>query len=146
MMCCSHSISRLPLALLLLAFTPATKAFAQASTPLATTYHAAADKLIAASLADREGYANLTYLCDHIGKRISGSESLDRAIAWSTELMRKEGLANVHTQAATVPHWVRGEESGEILAPVKKPLHLLGLGMSVQTPPEGLYRRGCGRA
>ena len=109
-----------------------------ASAPLAASYQAAADKLISASLADQEGYANLTYLCDHIGKRISGSEPLMRAIAWSADLMKLEGLANVHTQPATVPHWVRGRESGEILAPVAKPLHLLGLGMSVATPPAGL--------
>ena len=101
-------------------------------------YQATADKLIAASLADPEGYANLQYLCDHIGKRVSGSESLLTAIAWATGLMKQEGFANVHTQAATVPHWVRGEESGEIVAPVAKKLHLLGLGMSVATPPDGL--------
>jgi hypothetical protein len=106
--------------------------------PLAAQYKAAADRLIAASLADDEGYKNLTYLCDRIGKRISGSEPLNRAIAWAQDVMKQEGLANVHTQAATVPHWVRGEESGEIVAPVSKKLHLLGLGMSVATPPEGI--------
>ncbi len=121
------------------AFLLAAPAFSQATPgPLATQYKPAADKLIAASLADQEGYANLAYLCDHIGKRISGSEPLFRAIAWSESLMKKEGLANVHTQPATVPHWIRGQESGEIIAPVTKPLHLLGLGMSVATPPEGI--------
>ena len=113
-------------------------AHAQAPGPLAIQYKPAADQLIAASLADQQGYANLTYLCDHIGKRISGSEPLASAIAWSEDLMRKEGLVNVHTQPATVPHWIRGQESGEIIAPVHKTLHLLGLGMSVATPPEGL--------
>jgi len=113
-------------------------AMAQTAGPLATQYKPVADKLIAASLADPEGYANLQYLCDHIGKRVSGSDSLLKAIAWATELMKKDGLANVHTQAATVPHWVRGEESGEIIAPVTKKLHLLGLGMSVATPPAGI--------
>jgi hypothetical protein len=105
---------------------------------LAIQYRAVAGKLIAASLADPEGYANLQYLCDHIGKRVSGSDSLLKAISWSEALMKKEGFANVHTQAATVPHWVRGEESGEIVAPVAKKLHMLGLGMSVATPPEGM--------
>lgn len=105
---------------------------------LATTYKPAADRLIAASLTDGVGYANLTYLCDHIGKRISGSEPLARAITWSSDLMKQEGLANVHTVAATVPHWVRGEESGELIAPVAKKLHMLGLGMSISTPPEGI--------
>ena len=110
----------------------------QTAVPLSKTYKPVADQLIAASLADYEGYANLAYLCDHIGKRISGSESLNQAIAWAAELMRKQGLANVHTQAATVPHWVRGEESGEIVSPVSKKLHMLGLGMSVATPSAGL--------
>ena len=105
---------------------------------LAETYKPQADKLIAASLADTDGYANLTYLCDHIGKRISGSEPLDRAVAWSADLMRREGLANVTTQKVMVPHWVRGKESGSIVAPVTKPLHMLGLGMSVATPTGGL--------
>lgn len=117
----------------------ACSAFAQSGpSSLADKYQPAADKLITASLADETGYANLTYLCDHIGKRISGSEPLLRAIAWAADVMKQEGLANVHTQAATVPHWVRGEESGEIVTPVTKKLHLLGLGMSVGTPPEGI--------
>ena len=47
---------------------------ADAQRSLAETYKPQAEKLIAAGLADTEGYANLTYLCDHIGKRISGSE------------------------------------------------------------------------
>ena len=105
---------------------------------LTVTYKPVADQLISASLSDGEGYANLAYLCDHIGKRISGSEPLARAIVWATELMQKDGLSHVHTQAATVPHWVRGRESGWIVAPVTKPLHMLGLGMSVATPPGGI--------
>ncbi len=109
-----------------------------AAGPLAAQYKPAADRLIADSLADDDGYKNLTYLCDHIGKRISGSEPLNRAIAWAVDAMKQEGLANVHTQAATVPHWVRGEESGEIVSPVTKKLDLLGLGMSVSTPPGGI--------
>ncbi len=122
----------------LVLLVPTSRMTSQTTPSLATTYQPIADKLLAASLTDNEGYANLTYLCDHIGKRISGSDSLARAIVWATDLMRKEGLANVHTQAATVPHWVRGEESGEIIAPVGKKLHLLGLGMSVATPPGGI--------
>ncbi|HWH82320.1 MAG TPA: M20/M25/M40 family metallo-hydrolase [Burkholderiaceae bacterium] len=105
---------------------------------LAATYKARADQLIGAALVDDEGYAHLAYLCDHIGKRLSGSEPLERAIAWAEALMRNEGLANVTLQPVTVPKWVRGAESGAIVAPVAKPLHLLGLGMSVGTPPGGI--------
>ncbi len=111
---------------------------AQGAASLATQYKPAADTLIKASLADGEGYANLAYLCDHIGKRISGSEPLDRAIAWSAELMKREGLTNVTIQPVMVPKWVRGKESGAIIAPVEKQLHMLGLGMSVGTAQGGL--------
>ncbi len=126
--------TRLALALLLLA--PAATLSAQTS--LSITYKPAADKLIAASLADQEGYADLTFLCDHIGKRISGSEPLERAVVWSADTMRRLGLQNVTVQPVMVPHWVRGAESGSIIAPVSKPLHMLGLGMSAGTPPDGL--------
>lgn len=113
-------------------------AFAAVPPSLADTYKASAEKLIAAALASDNGYANLAYLCDHIGKRVSGSEPLERAVAWSADLMRREGLENVTIQPVMVPKWVRGAESGAIVSPVAKPLHFLGLGMSVGTPPGGI--------
>ena len=105
---------------------------------LATQYKPTADRLIAAAQADTEGYARLQYLCDRIGKRLSGSEPLTRATSWAAEAMRQAGLQNVTLQPVMVPHWVRGEESAALVAPVAKPLHMLGLGMSVGTSPGGL--------
>ena len=52
--------------------------------------------------------------------------------------MKKDGLVNVSTPPLKVPHWVRGNESGAILSPVERPLHMLGLGMSVGTPSGGI--------
>jgi len=101
-------------------------------------YRATADKLIDAALADQEGYDRLAYLCYRIGNRLSGSPSLDRAIAWSVEQMKASGLSNVRVIPAKVPHWVRGAESGRILTPLDRPLHMLGLGMSVGTPAGGV--------
>src|SRR5260370_4059005 len=110
--------------------------------PLAAKYKADADKILAAAMADDDGYAALTYLCDDIGKRVSGSPQLNTAVEWGAELMRKAGLENVKVQPVMVPHWVRGAESGTILTSgtgaVNKPLHMLGLGMSVGTPKEGI--------
>jgi hypothetical protein len=37
-----------------------------------------------------------------------------------------------------VPKWVRGSESAMMLEPVQKPLTMIGLGMSVGTPKEGI--------
>ncbi len=102
------------------------------------TYRPAADKLIDAALADNDGYAKLAYLCDRIGNRLSGSESLDKAIAWGAEQMKRDGLENVVTPRVKVPHWVRGNESASIVEPVKKPLTILGLGGSIATPKAGI--------
>jgi hypothetical protein len=122
--------------LLLLALSAA--AAAAEGPSLTEQYRPAAEKLIAASMADTEGYDRLAYLCYRIGNRLSGSPSLDRAIAWSVEQMKAAGLSNVQVIPVKVPHWVRGAESARMLAPVERPLHMLGLGASVGTPPGGI--------
>src|ERR1700691_2574947 len=104
----------------------------------ANDYRGTADKLIDAALADDAGLKRLEYLCYRIGNRLSGSQSLDKAIAWSSDEMKAAGLANVRTITVKVPHGVRGHESAEILEPLAKPLFMLGLGGSVATPPDGI--------
>ena len=110
--------------------------------PLTAKYQADADKILTAAMADNDGYAALTYLCDHIGKRLSGTPQLNTAIEWGAELMRNAGLQNVKVQPVMVPHWVRGNESGMMITtgkgPINRPLHMLGLGMSVGTPKAGI--------
>ncbi len=106
--------------------------------PLAAKYKADADKILAAAMADNDGYAALTFLCDHIGKRVSGSTQLNSAVEWGADLMKKAGLQNVQVQPVMVPHWVRGNESAALVGPINKPLHMLGLGMSVGTPKGGI--------
>ena len=120
-----------PLALLLVSG-------AAGATDLTEQYRTTADKLIAAALADTEGYNRLAYLCYRIGHRLSGSPGLEKAIAWSAETMQAAGLSNVRVIPAKVPHWVRGAESARMLTPVDRPLHMLGLGMSIGTPPGGI--------
>src|SRR5579862_8435845 len=105
---------------------------------LTEQYRSVADRLIDAALADNDGYAKLAYLCDRIGNRLSGSDSLIRAIHWSEEQMKKDGLSNVRVIPVKVPHWVRGAESAHLTAPENQPLHILGLGMSVGTPAGGI--------
>jgi hypothetical protein len=111
--------------------------------PLAAKYKADADKILQAAETDEDGYAALTYLCDHVGKRLSGSPQLNTAVTWGADLMRKAGLQNVTVQPVMVPRWVRGSESGAMMykgeaGPITRPLHMLGLGMSVATPKEGI--------
>jgi Zn-dependent M28 family amino/carboxypeptidase len=94
-------------------------------------------------MADDDGYAALSYLTDHIGKRLSGSPPLNTAVEWGAELMKKAGLQNVQIQPVMVPHWVRGNELATITykgqaGTIVKPLHMLGLGMSIATPKGGI--------
>lgn len=104
-------------------------------------YREPSQKLIDAALADEEGLHRLQYLCDRIGNRVSGSASLERAIVWAAAEMKKAGLENVRTPPVKVPKWVRGRESALMLEPVQKPLTMIGLGMSVGTPKEGITGR-----
>jgi hypothetical protein len=95
-------------------------------------------RLIDMGLAGDGAYRKLAWLTDRIGPRLSGSENLNKAIAWCTEEMKRDGLDQVWTEKVMVPHWERGEISGTILAPVEHPLVMLALGMSDGTPPDGI--------
>jgi carboxypeptidase Q len=116
----------------------ATACLAADAPNLTDQYRASADKLIDAALADTEGYNRLAFLCYRIGNRLSGSPGLEKAVAWSAEQMKAAGLSNVRTIPVKVPHWVRGAESARLMTPFDKPLHMLGLGMSIGTPPGGI--------
>jgi carboxypeptidase Q len=106
--------------------------------PLAQQYHDTAARVIGAALVDRTAWERLVYLCDHYPRRLSGSVELEGAIEWARAQMERDGLDPVRTEAVMVPHWIRGRESAEIVAPVSHPLVMLGLGGSVGTPPEGI--------
>jgi carboxypeptidase Q len=101
-------------------------------------YKAQADRILAAARDDGTAYARLGYLCDRIGNRLSGSPSLDAAIRWACDEMRRDGFDAVAAEPVKVPRWVRGAESLELVEPVRRPLVMLGLGGSVGTPPGGV--------
>ncbi len=105
---------------------------------IAARYREVADRIIDAALADSSAYARLTDLVDRFGHRLSGSESLERALDWILEEMRRDGLDRVRGEPVLVPVWVRGEESAELVLPRPRQLPMLGLGGSIGTPPEGI--------
>jgi hypothetical protein len=111
---------------------------AQEGQSLTERYRETAGKLIDAALVDNGGMDKLSYLCDRIGNRLSGSPALEKAIAWAAAQMKQDGLVNVVTPAVKVPHWVRGSESAALVEPVNKPLTILGLGGSIATPKKGI--------
>jgi carboxypeptidase Q len=104
----------------------------------AEDYRERAGRIIGAALTSDVAYRRLAWLTDRIGNRLSGSESLTRAIEWATAEMKRDKLDNVRGEKVMVPHWVRGEESLELTEPVGRKLSMLGLGNSVGTPPEGI--------
>ena len=112
------------------------KAPVRASLPPDT--RAALDRLASAIDASREGWDRLAELADTFGARPSGSESLESAVDWILERMRRDGLENVRGEPVVVPRWERGSESVEMLSPRRERLPMLGLGGSVATPPGGI--------
>ncbi|MFL5620408.1 MAG: M28 family metallopeptidase [Gemmatimonadaceae bacterium] len=104
----------------------------------AESYRAATDRLIDAATRDSAAWNRIAELTDTFGHRISGSVALERAIDWTLERMRADGLENVRGEPARVRHWVRGTESAELITPRRKSLAMLGLGGSVGTPAGGI--------
>ena len=106
--------------------------------PKLSDYQFAAAKLIKAATETDFAYQRLAELCDTFGPRFSGTTNLEAAIDWALAKMKADGLENVHGEDVMVPHWVRGEESAEMLEPTHRKLPMLGLGGSVATPKQGI--------
>jgi hypothetical protein len=100
-------------------------------------------RLREAALKDPYALNELRHLTDNIGPRLSGSPQAQQAVDYVAAEMRTLG-ATVTKEKATVPHWVRGLETAEVVSwPGQTPgtaqkLVLTALGGSVATPVEGL--------
>ena len=96
-----------------------------------------------AALKDSFALDELRHLTDNIGPRLSGSPQAQHAVEYVAAEMRALG-AEVQLEKTTVPHWVRGVETCELLAwPGQTPgttqkIVLTALGGSGATPAEGL--------
>ena len=101
-------------------------------------YRAPSGRIIGAALTSDRAYERLAYLSDRIGHRLSGSKSLERAVAWALAEMRRDRLDNVRGEKVMVPHWVRGTERLTMTSPLPQELTVLGLGNSVGTPRDGI--------
>ena len=113
--------------------------------PSAWTSQQLADmkKIQSAALESNYSYEQLSYLTDSIGPRLTGSAQHQAAVDYIAAEMHKLGLT-VTLEKVTVPHWVRGEERGELVtypgqAPgARQKIVLTALGHSVATPADGL--------
>ncbi len=99
---------------------------------------ATASALHREALGGTKAYDVVRSLTVEVGPRPAGSKAHDDAVAWGLRTMKDLGFSNVRAEKATVPHWVRGQESGEIVTPWPQPVHLAALGGSVGTPADGI--------
>jgi len=111
---------------------------AQSTHSFLVPIRADADRLIKAATADDFAWRRLAELTDTFGARLSGSPNLARAVQWSVQTMKADGLENVRAEPVMVPRWVRGREHAEIVEPPHHDLAVLGLGGTVATPTGGL--------
>ena len=72
--------------------------------------------------------------------RLSGSPSLERAVAWADQTLATLHPDRVYQQDVMVPHWERGaKESVTLLTPAgAESLRAVALGNSVPTPKDGV--------
>jgi hypothetical protein len=124
------------LVLLVLVFGPAARP--GRAEDLAASYRETSRQVLARALADEGAWKKLEHLTTRIGHRLSGSQGLEKAVAWAHAGMTAEGLEGVRLQPVRVPRWVRGRESLRVVSPVPRELQVLGLGMSVGTPAQGI--------
>jgi len=106
--------------------------------PVTATLRDNVNHLVQAARSSPVAYTRLATMTDTFGHRLSGSTSLEDAIDWILDKMRRDGLDNVRGEPVMVPHWVRGDESAALVSPRALPLRMIGLGMSVGTPPQGI--------
>jgi len=121
--------------------------FAQQAAPTPVLYSAKTiaelDKLQRSALESNYAYRRLAHLTNNIGPRLTGSPQAAKAVEYVADEMRRAGL-DVRLQKLTVPHWVRGVETGEIvqfegMAPgTTQKIVLAALGGSIATPAQGL--------
>ena len=91
-----------------------------------------------AALKDDVAYDIVEGLTTEVGPRLAGTEAEARARDWAVQRLTALGFKNVRIETTPMSVWVRGVETGEVVAPFPQKLHLTALGGSGATPPEGI--------
>jgi len=105
---------------------------------------ARAPETVAAQLRDAAlaghdiAYSWVSELTTRFGPRPAGSPNEHQAAEWAAAQLKALGFENVHIESFPITAWVRGTESGQIVAPDTQPLVLAALGESPPTPAAGL--------
>src|SRR5437667_1758853 len=78
--------------------------------------------------------ADLSYLADRIGPRLTGTAKLDQASHWTMEQFKALGLGNAHLEPWTIANgWTRGSATGKLITPSEQVLTLAAAGWSAST-------------
>src|SRR3546814_478280 len=91
-----------------------------------------------AALGDTIAWDIAEDLTTEIGPRLAGTEDEARARVWAVKRLKSLGFSNVHVEPFTMPVWVRGEETAEIVSPFPQPLKVAALGRSGSTGDNGI--------
>ncbi len=101
-------------------------------------YEDIARQIIQSAKQGNDSYLKLQELCDDIGHRLGGSESLEKAIDWAVAELEADGHENVRKEGVTVRKWVRGNEYCQMLTPRPLEIQMMGLGSSIGTGADGI--------
>ena len=94
---------------------------------------------IVASILNGPSMDTLWTLSDGFGGRLSGSPAYQRSAEWAAGKFRSYGIQNVRLEPFNIPNgWERGTASGEMIAPLHRPLHVESFGWSPSTPSGGV--------
>ena len=105
-----------------------------ASPPQKEPYAEADEKILAEIKDHNEVMANLEYLSDMIGQRLTGSDNLKKANEWTRDRFAAYGLGNPHLEAWSIAHgWTRGTARGRIVSPAEHPLTMAAYGWAPNT-------------
>ena len=95
-------------------------------------------KIAGEAMIDSHAFQYLTELSDDIGSRVTGSPAERKAEQWGVAKMKAIGLENVHTEKYQLWRgWTRGMAQGELLEPIRRPLHVDAMGWTGSTPAGG---------
>ena len=138
------TLRRAALALLMATAAPVAAIAAEPAAPdKADLDVATLERIRDTAMASDYAWKRLVDLSDKIGPRLSGSPGYDAAVDQVSAAMKTAGL-KVTLQPVKVPHWVRGDETGELIEYPGRPpqvtqkLVLTALGGSAATPARGL--------
>ena len=95
-------------------------------------------KIAGEGMMDSHAFQYLTELSDDIGARVTGTPAEKKAEDWGVAKMKSIGLENVHTEKYQLWRgWTRGTAQGELLEPIRRPLHVDAMGWTGSTPAGG---------